>query len=71
MLGSIPQQDVFQRVASAHSENAAANSAVLGGSLYFVFAFIPYVLAHSSDLGSTLNGREFNRHRSTNDLANL
>lgn len=50
MLGSIPQQDVFQRVASAHSENAAANSAVLGGSLYFVFAFIPMFLAYSATL---------------------
>ena len=50
MLGSIPQQDVFQRVASAHSENAAANSAVLGGSLYFLFAFIPMFLAYSATL---------------------
>jgi SSS family solute:Na+ symporter len=50
MLGSIPQQDVFQRVASAKSENAAANSAVLGGSLYFLFAFIPMFLAYSATL---------------------
>ena len=50
MLGSIPQQDVFQRVASAHTENAAANSAVLGGSLYFLFAFIPMFLAYSATL---------------------
>lgn len=50
MLGSIPQQDVFQRVASAKTENAAANSAVLGGSLYFLFAFIPMFLAYSATL---------------------
>jgi SSS family solute:Na+ symporter len=50
MLGSIPQQDVFQRVGSAKSENAAANSAILGGTLYFCFAFIPMFLAYSATL---------------------
>jgi SSS family transporter len=50
MLGSIPQQDVFQRVASAKNENIAANSAVLGGVLYFCFAFIPMFLAYSASL---------------------
>jgi SSS family solute:Na+ symporter len=50
MLGSIPQQDVFQRVASAKNENIAANSAVLGGILYFCFAFIPMFLAYSASL---------------------
>jgi solute:Na+ symporter, SSS family len=50
MLGSIPQQDVFQRVASAKNENASANSAILGGSLYFCFAFIPMFLAYSATL---------------------
>src|SRR4029077_9080377 len=37
MLGSIPQQDVFQRVQSAKDENTAANSSILGGALYFCF----------------------------------
>ena len=50
MLGSIPQQDVFQRVGSAKSEGAAANSAILGGTLYFCFAFIPMFLAYSATL---------------------
>lgn len=50
MLGSIPQQDVFQRVGSAKSENVAANSAILGGTLYFLFAFIPMFLAYSATL---------------------
>jgi Na+/proline symporter len=31
MLGSIPQQDVFQRVQSAKDENTAARSSILGG----------------------------------------
>jgi Na+/proline symporter len=47
MLGSIPQQDVFQRVQSAKDENTAANSSILGGALYFCFAFIPMFLAYS------------------------
>jgi Na+/proline symporter len=48
MLGSIPQQDVFQRVASAKDENVSRNSAVLGGALYFLFAFVPIFLAYSA-----------------------
>jgi solute:Na+ symporter, SSS family len=50
MLGSIPQQDVFQRVMSAKNERIAVTSSVLGGSLYFVFAFVPLFLAYSATL---------------------
>jgi len=50
MLGSIPQQDVFQRVMSAKSEKVAVTGAILGGSLYFMFAFIPIFLAYSATL---------------------
>lgn len=50
MFGSIPQQDVFQRVMSAKNENTAVAGAVLGGSLYFLFAFIPIFLAYSATL---------------------
>jgi len=50
MLGSIPQQDVFQRVQSAKDENTAARSSILGGCLYFLFAFIPIFLAYSASL---------------------
>jgi len=49
-LGSIPQQDVFQRVMSAKNENTAVRAAVLGGVLYFLFAFIPIFLAYSAFL---------------------
>jgi SSS family solute:Na+ symporter len=49
-LGSIPQQDVFQRVASAKNERVAAAGSVLGGCLYFVFAFVPMYLAYSAML---------------------
>jgi SSS family transporter len=50
MLGSIPQQDVFQRVQSSKSEKIAVWGSVLGGSLYFVFAFVPMFLAYSATL---------------------
>lgn len=48
MFGSMPQQDVFQRAQSAKSENIAVWGSVLGGSLYFLFAFIPMFLAYSA-----------------------
>ncbi len=50
MLGSIPQQDVFQRVASAKSEKIAGRASVLGGVMYFCFAFIPMFLAYAATL---------------------
>jgi Na+/proline symporter len=50
MLGSIPQQDVFQRITSAKNEKTAVRGSVLGGSLYFVFAFVPMFLAYSATL---------------------
>lgn len=50
MFGSIPQQDVFQRVMSARTEDTAVRGAVGGGSLYFLFAFIPMFLAYSATL---------------------
>jgi SSS family solute:Na+ symporter len=50
MLGSIPQQDVFQRVTAARNERVAVAGAVLGGSAYFLFAFIPIFIAYSATL---------------------
>ena len=50
MFGSIPQQDVFQRVQSSRTERIAVWGSVLGGSLYFVFAFVPMFLAYSATL---------------------
>ena len=41
MLGSIPQQDVFQRVMSAKNAPTARNGAVIGGVGYILFAFVP------------------------------
>lgn len=50
MFGSIPQQDVFQRVMSAKSENTGVIGSIAGGSFYFLFAFIPMFLAYSASL---------------------
>ncbi len=41
MLGSIPQQDVFQRVMSAKNAPTARAGAVIGGVSYILFAFVP------------------------------
>ena len=48
MLGSIPQQDVFQRVMSANSEKAAVRGTVIGGTAYIIFAFVPMFLVTSA-----------------------
>ena len=50
MLGSIPQQDVFQRVQSSKTIKIAVWGSVIGGSLYFLFAFVPMFLAYSATL---------------------
>ncbi len=50
MFGSIPQQDVFQRINSSRTEKIAVYGSVLGGTLYFFFAFVPIFLAYSAFL---------------------
>lgn len=47
-LGSIPQQDVFQRVTSARDERTAFIGTLGGGMFYFVFAFVPMFIAYSA-----------------------
>ncbi|PRY07372.1 SSS family transporter [Pontibacter ummariensis] len=44
-LGSIPQQDVFQRVMSAKSEGIAVAASIGAGFLYLTVAFMPLMLA--------------------------
>jgi solute:Na+ symporter, SSS family len=48
MLGSIPQQDVFQRVMSAKDSSAATKGPVIGGVCYILFAFVPMFLVTSA-----------------------
>jgi Na+/proline symporter len=50
MLGSIPQQDVFQRVMSANNIKAATHGPVIGGICYILFAFVPMFLVVSAML---------------------
>ncbi len=57
MLGSIPQQDVFQRVTSAKSAKIAIYASILGGVLYFCFTFVPMFIAYSATL---INPGQFN-----------
>lgn len=48
MLGSIPQQDVFQRVMSARSADVARRGAMIGGFSYILFAFVPMFIVASA-----------------------
>jgi SSS family transporter len=47
-IGSIPQQDVFQRVTSAKDEKTAMRGCLIGGGVYFVFAFVPIFIAYAA-----------------------
>ena len=47
-IGSIPQQDVFQRVTSAKDESTAVRGSLLGAGAYFAFAFVPMFLAYAA-----------------------
>jgi solute:Na+ symporter, SSS family len=47
-FGSIPQQDVFQRMTSAKDERTAVLGTILGGMIYFCFAFVPIFIAYAA-----------------------
>lgn len=48
MLGSIPQQDVFQRVMAAKDAPTAKKGAMIGGFSYLIFAFVPMFIVASA-----------------------
>ena len=50
VLGSVPQQDVLQRVKSARSEGVAVAASIAGGLVYFVIACIPIFLVAAAAL---------------------
>ncbi len=50
MLGSIPQQDVFQRITSAKSAKVALWGSVIGATLYFCVAFVPMFIAYAATM---------------------
>jgi SSS family transporter len=47
-IGSIPQQDVFQRVTAAKDERTAVRGTLIGGAVYFCFAFVPIFIAYAA-----------------------
>lgn len=47
-VGSIAQQDVFQRVTAAKDEKTAMRGSLIGGSFYLIFAFVPMFIAVSA-----------------------
>ena len=47
-FGSIPQQDVFQRMTSAKNEDTAVRGTIIGGAIYFCFAFVPIFIAYAA-----------------------
>jgi SSS family transporter len=56
-IGSIPQQDIFQRVTSAKNERTAIAGSLLGGLVYFCFAFVPiYIVVASLLVDPALGG---------------
>jgi solute:Na+ symporter, SSS family len=44
-LGSIPSQDIFQRLMTARSERAAVQATFAGAGMYLVFSIIPLLIA--------------------------
>jgi solute:Na+ symporter, SSS family len=47
-FGSVPQQDVFQRMTSAKDEKTAVRGTILGALIYFCFAFVPIFIAYAA-----------------------
>jgi SSS family transporter len=47
-LGSIPQQDIFQRVMSAKNEKIAVRGTVIGGVSYILFCFVPVFITYGA-----------------------
>ena len=50
-FGSVPQQDVFQRMTSAKDEKTAVRGTVIGALIYFCFAFVPIYIAYAALVG--------------------
>jgi SSS family solute:Na+ symporter len=47
-FGSVPQQDVFQRMTSAKDEKTAVRGTIIGALVYFCFAFVPIFIAYAA-----------------------
>jgi Na+/proline symporter len=62
-VGSVPQQDIFQRVTSAKNEKTAILGTLLGGLIYFTFAFVPIFIVYAGlmldpSLGGLLDAQD-------------
>jgi SSS family transporter len=62
-IGSVPQQDIFQRVTSARNERTAIAGALLGALIYFCFVFVPIYIVQAAltvepSLGGLLNAED-------------
>lgn len=49
-LGSVPQQDVFQRVMASKDEKTAVLGSVIGGIMYILFCFVPIFISYGISL---------------------
>jgi solute:Na+ symporter, SSS family len=58
-FGSIPQQDVFQRMTSAKDEKTAVRGTVIGALIYFCFAFVPIFIAYAALVGDPTMAKLF------------
>jgi SSS family solute:Na+ symporter len=47
-FGSVPQQDVFQRMTSAKDEKTAVRGTIIGALIYFCFALVPIFIAYAA-----------------------
>lgn len=50
MIGSIPQQDVFQRVMSAKNGRVAVAGPIIGGVVYILFASVPMFIVVAASM---------------------
>lgn len=58
-FGSIPQQDVFQRMTSAKDEKTAVRGTIIGALIYFCFAFVPIFIAYAALVSDPELGKLF------------
>lgn len=50
LFGSMPQQDIFQRIGSAKNEKVAQQGSIFGGAFYIMFGLLPMFLCYATTL---------------------
>jgi Na+/proline symporter len=56
VLGTLPQQDSFQRIVSSKNQKTAQMSTILGGGIYFIAALIPLLIVATIIKTKALSG---------------